>query len=344
MKQDRVQSSLARFAAEAGLTGHGRPDFGALARDTFDELEHILSIDSSGDPRWFSEQLADLLGPIERGTVTIVGARPGCGKTTFLTALTRHLVLVQGKRVVYAGMEMSPARLQVQMAAQDMDYDPALVVQRRWQDLPPNAKQKVLDRARFYRDELSDKWVFVPDERLTPARLIEWIRTAKTEGFDVVVVDHIHEMDWGSVENLTSAMSEGLRRVKDVAKETGVRLILAAQLKRGIHDVLEDYMVPPQSAIKQSGAAEEVASLIIMLHRALKRDVSEGDLQLVRRGQRSVSEVAEAGTMAVFIAKSRLVGDVRDHEIRLYIGKGQLFDSTAERDGLNAKPGWRVVA
>lgn len=321
----------------------GYSDPSEIANRHFLEADAILNTDVSVLPRWFAKKLDSKLGPITAGETIIVGARPGCGKTTFMLQQARDMVERQGRKVVYIGTEMSPGRLILQMAAGDLSYSVPLVIQGRWSELEEGAKDRVRARIAHYRD-MGDRLLFTPEPVTTHLTLTYWIGWAEAHGFDAMFVDHLHEIDWGAAgDNLTAAMTSGLRDLKDQAKATGVRLVCAAQLKRGANDVIEDYMVPPQSAIKQSGAAEEVASTVLMIHRALRPDATEGDIQMVRRGQKSIHEVSEPGTMSLHIAKSRLVGMARDEEIKLFIANGRIFDTPEERAAVYGPIKWRFV-
>jgi len=326
------QQALDRFAKQAGIVKGFSPDLDQLAEEQSRQALDLLDADYSSQPTWFSPRLQDVgaLGPLLEGDLVIVGARPGGGKTTFLTEQTLHMVH-HDWRVIYAGMEMSPGRMRLQLAAALAGYHVPFVVRGNWDRLPTGART-VVEQKLAYLKSKSRSLVLIPDERVSLSKLQDWAAYARKNGFHVIVVDHIHQMDWGGGgETLTAAMSEGLREMKVMAKREQVRLLVAAQLKRGQFDPLEDYMVPPQSAIKQSGAAEEVADAIIMLHRALRATATEGDLALVRRGQRSISAVAEDGTMVAHVAKFRLDGTVRDQSFRFYVGGGRLYETEEER-------------
>lgn len=304
----------------------------AIAADQTAEAVALLSVDFDHEPHWFNSKLGDMLGPILAGDFVIVAARPSNGKTTFMLNQTVGF-LKQGLAVVYIGTEMKPARLKVLLACSELGYDPALALQGKWQHLPTNARSNLIDKVTEYEESLANKLVCVPNDRPSLADVAEWVGKAADMGAAVVMIDHLHRMNWGDPSRLTELMTEGLRRMKSLAINFNLRILAAAQLKRGNqYDPLADYMVPPPDAIKQSGAAEEEADTVIMLHRALKHDATEGDMQLVRRGQLPVQSVIEDGAMALHISKSRLVGDARDHEVRLYVGKGRLFETPQARD------------
>ena len=313
-----------------------RPDLGTVSHEalaaavTADALAE-MEVDYRQFPGWFSESLTQLLGPALPGTLTIVGARPGCGKTSTLTNQARWLA-EQGHRVLYAGMEMPPSMLLRSLAAQALGYNQDAVLLNEWHLLPPGARADVADWIGAWQGALGRSLLFVPDHRVSVTRLLEWMRVGAASGHTILMIDHLHEMDWGDPLEATANMSRGVRDLMGVAKDLGITVYAAAQLKRGQHDVIEDYMVPPQSALKQCGAFEEVATAIVMLHRTLKPDVKPMDLDLVRRGQRPVMDVAEDGTISAHCAKHRIRPGARDRGTRLYVAKGRLFDTKESRD------------
>jgi len=220
-------------------------------------------------------------------------------------------------------MEMPPEQLLQKIAAVALGYDEGKVLKNNWALLPKEAPEAVASWVDDFAGEYGDRWLFCPEWQLGPRQLIEWMQWAAKHGFSNVILDHLHEMDWGDDE--TSGMAAGITAVDQCVKREKLTLYAAAQLKRGMHDALEDYMVPPQSAIKQCGKIEEKAALILMLHRTLKPVAGTGDLEKVRRGQMKVSEIADHGTVSVHVAKDRHSGS-RDEGLKLYLSKGKLYD------------------
>jgi hypothetical protein len=117
-----------------------------------------------------------------------------------------------------------------------------------------------------------------------------------------------------------------------MAKERGLRMVVAAQLKRPAYaDVLDDFMPPAASAIKQTGATEQEADTILLLHKGLRQGVKNGELQLVRQGQLQIEDVARDRVMMVRVGKCRIDGDARDRSVPLFVHKGRLYGSETER-------------
>ena len=121
------------------------PTLEEISKQQRSEAVAMLSLDRTSLPTWFSGQLRFLLGPIPPLDITVVAARPGCGKTTFLLSQARHMVAA-GQRVLFVGTESPGWNLRVQLAAQECKLPVDYVVQNRWDELPAGAKERVIER------------------------------------------------------------------------------------------------------------------------------------------------------------------------------------------------------
>jgi replicative DNA helicase len=296
-----------------------------------EEALGFLEGDFSGELTWPWQSLTELVGPPLAGELWFIGARPGNGKTTILLNWLDHLIHDK-RKVLYIGMEMSPARLRAQWASWACGYDFKYVARKQWHMLPPDARDQMRDHIFWQnRPEISEHITFADDERITLDSMRQWIKASEKRGLDVVIVDHLHRMSWGGAD-ATSAMAEGVVELKTMAKERGLRMVVAAQLKRPAYaDVLDDFMPPAASAIKQTGATEQEADTILLLHKGLRQGVKNGELQLVRQGQLQIEDVARDRVMMVRVGKCRIDGDARDRSVPLFVHKGRLYGSEAER-------------
>lgn len=314
-----------------------RPDLGtvdpmALAAGYAADALADMAVDYSTLPSWFSPNLHAMLGPPTPGSITVVGARPGCAKTTFMANQAQHLVDL-GHKVFYIGTEMKPSLLLRKFAANALGYDERYALKNDWAALPHDAVPKIQQWIADFQRAKGTQLVFCPDWVLDGPKLVEWVKWAGDHGYKSVILDHLHEIEWG--EDETRGMAAGFTELVTTIKERDVFCYAAGQVRRGQHDeALVDYYPPPQSALKQCGKIEEKAELIIMLHRTLKADAKAQDLDAVKRGQAKIATVAEHGVVSAHIAKDRFGGQ-RDESLRLYLNRGRLLDrayDTAPQD------------
>lgn len=305
-----------------------------IALDQATDALGLLEGDFSTEVKWPWDTLTSLVGPPLAGELWFVAARPGCGKTTFMMNVMQNHI-AQRRPLLYVGMEMPPDRLRMQWAAWACGYNYAQVARKQWDLLPPDARQKLTDHIKWQvTPEIAGLVTFADDERVNMQSLKRWIDMTRGMGLQTVIVDHLHRMSWrGSTKDVTGEMAEGVVGLKSYAKQYGIRMLVAAQLRRRMAgDLLDDYMPPSASEIKQTGATEQEADSILLLHRALKVGVTNGDLMKVRMGQKEIEDVRQDNVMKVRIGKCRIDGDARDKSVSLYLHHGILYGSEADKN------------
>ena len=305
-----------------------------MAVDQATDALLLLEGDFANEVQWPWRTLTDVVGPPLAGELWFVAARPGCGKTTFMMNVMQDHVKHE-RPLLYVGMEMPPDRLRLQWAAWACGLDYAKVARKQWDLLPSDARDRLTQHIRWQvSPEISKLVTFADDERVTMRSLQGWIDKTRATGLQTVIVDHLHRMSWkGGSKDVTGEMAEGVVGLKSYAKQFGIRMLVAAQLRRRMAgDLLDDYMPPSASEIKQTGATEQEADSILLLHRALKPGVTNGDLMKVRMGQKEIAEVREENVMKVRVGKCRIDGDARDRSVPLYLHHGVLYGTQEERN------------
>jgi len=325
-----AQESLEKLRREIGVVPSDNGALQALTEQQTDDALQLLEGDFSHEPAWPWKELTDLVGPPLAGELWFICARPSNGKTTFLMNAMQEYVR-QEVPILYVGMEMPPERLKVQWASWACGYEYAIVARKQWDRLPSDARDRLRHHLEWQRSPgVRNLVTFANDERASMKSIHKWLDAAGKHGIKTVMVDHLHRMAWGGA-NVTEKMAEGVIQMKSMAKDRGVRMLVAAQLRRRGGDILDDYVPPSVSEIKQTGATEQEADTVILLHRSLKPGLVHGDLAKVRMGSAPMSDIAEDRVMRVRVGKCRLDGDAKDHDIRLYLGKGVLYGSPESR-------------
>lgn len=200
----------------------------------------------------------DILGGFEKQTLTIIGARPGAGKTTLAWQIAR-MVAMDGKRVVFHSLEMSAKALWAKAVSGAME--------KRWRDVRGGkVSQEEIERfvkeAREMKNAYSD-YLMIDD---APATVDAVWQVTSQYNPDLVIVDHLRLLrDFGGGE-----MKEDKRlgyisqRLKDLAKYFEVPVICLAQLNRSVEGRAEKQ--PQMSDLRDSGQIEENADNVIMLY------------------------------------------------------------------------------
>jgi replicative DNA helicase len=204
--------------------------------------------------------LDDLTGGLQPGELIIIAARPSMGKTTLALNLTER-VASQGAAVGFFSLEMSNQQVIQNMLCCRAQIDGQAM--RRGRITDQQYKRLQEEAARLYETP-----IYVDD---TPGISITQLRAKcrrlkQKHDIGIVVVDYLQLMSGGgrfeSRQQEISAISRGL---KSIARELSVPVIALSQLNRDVEN--RDDHRPRMSDLRESGAIEQDADVIILLHR-----------------------------------------------------------------------------
>lgn len=235
--------------------------------------------------------LAEAIGAYHRGTVTIVGGRPGMGKSAFLAGEMMALA-DRGVPVFLQTLEMTGVQTFARLLSSRYGADAGGLIRR-----DPTAVARGLRTIADEHDELTRLPIYLDD---TPATIETIIATARAlkerKGLGAVFVDYLQIITPTDAriprEQQISHMSFMLRQA---AKELDVPFVVAAQLNR--ESVGRKGAKPMLSDLRESGAIEQDATTILFPFRP---DYAEG---VTNAGERKGWEPAQ-----IIVAKSRYSG------------------------------------
>lgn len=218
----------------------------------------------TGVPTGFYD-LDDMTSGLQPGELIIVAARPSMGKTSFCLNLAEHAAVAENRPVAIFSLEMSKQNL-----VQNMLCSRARVDAHRL-------------RRGFLADEdwgrlssavgkLSEASVFIDDTPgLSPLLLRAKSRRLKARhDISLIVIDYLQLMEVPQMSrskdpNRQAEISYISRSLKGLARELSVPIIALSQLNRSV-DSREDH-VPRMSDLRESGAIEQDADVIMFLYR-----------------------------------------------------------------------------
>jgi replicative DNA helicase len=204
--------------------------------------------------------LNDMTGGLQPGELIIIAARPSMGKTTFALNLTER-VASKGEAIAFFSLEMSNQQVIQNMLCCRSQIDGGALRKGRITDQQYKRLQE--EAARLYETP-----IFVDD---TPGISITQLRAKcrrlkQKHKINLVVVDYLQLMTGGgrfeSRQQEISAISRGL---KAIARELSLPVIALSQLNRDVEN--RDDHRPRMSDLRESGAIEQDADVIILLHR-----------------------------------------------------------------------------
>ncbi len=249
--------------AEQENRGEGPVDISTLltaVTERIDELYHSDQ-DITGLPSGFKD-LDDKTSGFQDGDLVIVAGRPSMGKTSFAMNIAEHAAIKTEKPVLIFSMEMPGEALAMRFMSSLGHIDQHKIRTGKLADAD-------WDRLQSAVGLLSPAPMFIDDTpALSPAELrARARRVARAHGnLGVIIVDYLQLMQVsGFKENRTTEITEISRSLKALAKELKTPVIALSQLNRGLEQ--RNDKRPVMSDLRESGAIEQDADLILFIYR-----------------------------------------------------------------------------
>ena len=248
--------------AEGGRRGPGfisLKDILPKTIDRLDTLSHSQS-DITGVATGFNE-MDKMTAGLQRGELIIIAGRPSMGKTTLAINIAENAAIGAQIPAGIFSMEMSAEQLSLRMLSS---------IGRVSQGRLRNGKLADEDWPRVDSavSIMQGAPIFIDDGgALTPTEVRSRARRLKREhGLGLIVVDYLQLMQVsGTVENRATELSEISRSLKALAKELDVPVIALSQLNRSVEQ--RNDKKPVMSDLRESGALEQDADLIVFIYR-----------------------------------------------------------------------------
>lgn len=199
-------------------------------------------------------KLDDCLGNLEGGDVTAVGARPGVGKSAFVTQMIGQMAK-KSYRVGYFNLEMNESQVYERFVARLAEL--SLTRVRRAKTFLGEEQEK-FNKA---NDEMSGYDVIIS----TGSKAVSEIRTeSRHQRFDVIIIDYLQLIKADRrYSNRASEVGDISKAIKELSMALHVPIILLSQLNRTSE--IRDTKEPTMSELRESGDIEQDASNIILL-------------------------------------------------------------------------------
>ncbi len=258
------------------------------------------------------EGLDRILIGLGSGDLVIVGARPGMGKTSFCLNLACNVAKNSKKEVAIFSLEMTAEQLASRLLCSEALVDSKCMrtgklSAEEWKRLAEAAS--ALSATDIWIDDTSD---------ITVGEMKSKLRKLKNLG--LIVIDYLQLMhDEKRMDNRVLEVAQITRSLKIMAKEFGVPIILCSQLSRGSKEQ-RDSKKPSLTDLRDSGAIEQDADIVLLLYRAEYYTASE----------RSAEELSDHELCDCIVAKNRhgATGTVR----LAWYGRHFRFVTSDERD------------
>jgi replicative DNA helicase len=239
-------------------------------RDIIDDVFKQIQIRGedyiSGAPSGFF-QLDEKTTGFQKGEMIVLAARPSMGKTALALNMAEHMAVDKRIAVAFFSMEMSNQQIVQRILCSRGQLDSNAMRKGRLTD-------DEVQQAGMICGELQDCPFYVDDTPgMTALELRAKARRLKARyKIEVVFVDYLQLMYTPNAESRQQEVSEISRAIKGLARELNLPVIVLSQLNRGPEG--RDGHEPRMSDLRESGAIEQDADVVLLLHREgyYKRD------------------------------------------------------------------------
>lgn len=264
------------FEIGTGASGVAVKPLRSVLGETFRQIEDRFNSGSlvTGVPTGF-EDFDRLTGGLQPGSLNILAARPSMGKTAFALNIAQNAAIRAKTPVLVFSLEMGAEQLAQRLLGAEAGVN---IHDLRTGRFPESSWEKLARAAGM----LSEAPLYIDDSSmLSTLEMRARCRRFKARYGDLglVVVDYLQLMSLpGRVDNKQQEVAEISRALKGIAREFDVPVLALSQLSRAVE--LRNDKRPQLSDLRDSGAIEQDADLVILLYRPGYYDRDQADTNI----------------------------------------------------------------
>ena len=261
---DYAEQRILEIKNQEGKHQEGFEKIDTLLAKSLDKIEELYESKDlvTGVPTGFKE-LDKLTTGLQGGDLVVVAGRPSMGKTTFSMNIVENAVMNKGLAAAIFSLEMPSIQIATRMLS---SLGRVNSTKLRTGNLQNSDFNKLTSTMML----LKDKPIYVDD---TPGISVMEIRSrarrlaAKSENdLGLIVIDYLQLMQGdGQSDNRVNEISAITRGLKGLAIELDVPVIVLSQLNRSLEQ--RPNKRPVMSDLRESGAIEQDADLILFIYR-----------------------------------------------------------------------------
>lgn len=226
-----------------------------------DGLEARFARDGSiiGRPTGFDE-FDRMTSGLQPGSLVIIAGRPSMGKTALALNMAQHVAIHEQSPTVVFSLEMPSEDLMQRLHASGASIPLTLIRNGQLEDYHWPKLTSFIQIAK-------DAPLYIDD---APAMGVMDIRTRarrlhRQSPLGLIVVDYLQLMGSQTSDNRVGELGNITRGLKSLAKELSVPVIALSQLNRSLEQRRDKR--PLMSDLRESGAIEQDADLIVFIYR-----------------------------------------------------------------------------
>lgn len=295
---DKAERNL--FAVSESNLRRNYEDMPSLIKQAILDIESAKDSDDHmrGVPSGYVD-LDRITSGWQKSDLIILAARPSMGKTAFALNMARNIAVDFNKPVAFFSLEMSSVQLVTRLISSETELKSDKLKRG---DLAGHEWQQLTDKV----SNLVDAKMFIDD---TPALSIFELRAKcrrlkQQHDIQMVFIDYLQLMSGGADNkgNREQEISQISRSLKALAKELNIPIIALSQLSRAVETRPGQAKRPILSDLRESGAIEQDADLVLFIYRAEYYKIDEFE-----------DGSPTQGVTEIIIAKHRngAVGDIK---------------------------------
>jgi replicative DNA helicase len=264
---DEAESKVFEISEQGERGRQGFVAIPPLLTQVVERIETLYGREDGGDVTGVATGFTDLdrmTSGLQPGDLVIVAGRPSMGKTAFSINIAENVALDSKKPVAIFSMEMGGTQLAMRMIGSVGRLNQHNLRTGRLEDEDWSRMTHALGL-------LNDAPIFIDETAsLNSLELRSRARRLhrQNDGLGLIVIDYIQLMSspmGKNSENRATEISEISRSLKSLAKELHVPVIALSQLNRSLEQ--RPNKRPVMSDLRESGAIEQDADLILFIYR-----------------------------------------------------------------------------
>ena len=196
--------------------------------------------------------------------LVIIAGRPAMGKTSFALSLAKNIAVDYREPIALFSLEMSNVQLVNRLISNVCEISGSKILSGQlqadeWERFDKNLRK--LSGAPIYIDDTPGLSIF---ELRTKAR-----RLVREHHIKILMIDYLQLMNANGMRfgNRQEEVSIISRSLKGLAKELNIPVLALSQLNRGVDKEARDGKRPQLSDLRESGAIEQDADMVLFVHR-----------------------------------------------------------------------------
>ena len=217
-----------------------------------------------------------LTGGLQNSELIILAARPSMGKTALAMNIAEHAAMQARSPVLFVSLEMSAIELGDRLLCSVAEVNGQRL---RNGTITGDERRKLVQSAA----EISQAPLYIDD---SPSRTMTEIaanarRMKRRDGLGLIVIDYLQLIDPdNSRDPRQEQVAKIARRLKGLAREMEVPVLCLAQLNRQVESTRDNK--PQLSHLRESGAIEQDADVVMFVHREEYYQTNEEDRERFR--------------------------------------------------------------